>query len=244
VAGAPRSSLLHHGDAFLRLGPFRLATLSEEPFIGRTHGFLSEPEVRHLITVGGRCLKPRIFVGGDNDKEGESHIHHFTAKEICYVHKTRDLVVDGLVRRFELLTGTELRGQLLEHENLQLVNYGLGGSLRIHQDTSPFPFAARLATFMVYLSSPAGGHTVFPVQGVAEAPVAGDALLWHGMPADGNSDSRSLHLACPVLAGSKWVANLGWNLGQAWAGGRARPGEQWRALPCQRGGRHWAPLAN
>ena len=56
---------------------------------------------------------------------------------------------------------------------------------------------------MVYLSSPEGGRTVFPGQGLEEEAVEGDALLWHGMRADQKKDARGLHLACPVLAGGR-----------------------------------------
>ena len=42
---------------------------------------------------------------------------------------------------------------------------------------------------------------MFPGQGLSEDAVDGDALLWHGMRADGEKDARGLHLACPVLAG-------------------------------------------
>ena len=184
-------------------------------------GFLSEAESQHLRMLGRSCLKPRIFIGGPNilficnalhiqcihvsqggnDKEGESHIHHLTGKEICYVHPSRDPVIASVRRRFQQFVGFSFRGQLLEHENFQLVNYGVGGALRAHHDVSPFPFVSRLATFMVYLSSPLGGRTVFPGQGLGEEALEGDALLWHGQRADGEKDARGLHLACPVLAG-------------------------------------------
>ena len=146
-------------------------------------------------------------------------------------------------RRYQLLTATQFRDQFLEHENFQLVNYGPGGSLRIHQDTSPFPFTSRLATFMVYLSSVQGGHTVFPVHGISEAALTGDALLWYGQRSDGEADSGSLHLACPVLYGNKWVVNMGVNVGHSWEGGQERGREeQWVRLPCRREGRHYPAL--
>ena len=125
-----------------------------------------------------------------------------TAKEICYVHPSKDPVLARVRQRFQRLVGFSFRGHLLEHENFQLVNYGVGGALRAHHDVSPFPFADRLATFMVYLSSVSGGRTVFPGQGLAEDALEGDAVLWHGMRADGEKDARSLHLACPVIAGT------------------------------------------
>ena len=124
-----------------------------------------------------------------------------TAKEICYVHPSKHLVLAKARSRFEKLSGFSFLGGLLEHENFQLVNYGVGGALRAHHDVSPFPFVSRLATFMVYLSSPLGGRTVFPGQGLGEEALEGDALLWHGQRADGEKDARGLHLACPVLAG-------------------------------------------
>ena len=165
--------------------------------------------------------------------------------QVCYLHHKREILVAAIRQRFQLLTGVAFRGHLLEHENLQLVNYGVAGSLRLHNDISPFRFTARLATFMVYLTSPHGGPTVFPVQGVTEEALAGDALLWYGMKADGLKDSRSLHLACPVVAGSKWVANMGVNLDQGWEGGPgAGRGGMWQKLPCGRGSRHYPALHN
>ena len=103
---------------------------------------------------------------------------------------------------------------------------------------------------MVYLSSPEGGRTVFPGQGLEEEAVEGDALLWHGMRADQKKDARGLHLACPILAGgclpvlrkitnsvlkylvlfwsgSKWMVNLGVNLLEGWEGSRRQGVGSW-----------------
>ena len=66
----------------------------------------------------------------------------------------------------------------------------------------------RMITFMVYLSDvEAGGHTVFPQAGISVKPVAGSALYWYNCGAQYNYDSRIFHLGCPVLYGSKWIAN-------------------------------------
>ena len=65
-----------------------------------------------------------------------------------------------------------------------------------------------MITFMVYLSSvEAGGHTVFPQAGISVKPEAGSALYWFNCGAQYNYDSRIFHLGCPVLYGSKWIAN-------------------------------------
>jgi prolyl 4-hydroxylase len=61
---------------------------------------------------------------------------------------------------------------------------------------------------MVYLSDVAdGGSTAFPKLNVAIQPVKGDAVFWYNLHLDGSGDPMTLHGGCPVLAGSKWVAN-------------------------------------
>jgi len=83
----------------------------------------------------------------------------------------------------------------------------------------------RVATVLMYLadaaSPAAGGETAFPnvarpssppsaspcAAGVLAArPVKGDAVLFHSLRLDGSLEPRSLHAACPVLAGEKWAA--------------------------------------
>ena len=110
---------------------------------------------------------------------------------------------------------------------LQIANYGIGGHYDTHQDpmfvykepdhvaqsiettTEPsYPTGDRMTTFMLYLSEvPRGGWTAFPRLGVAVPPVRGSAVFWHNIKRSGRSDMAMLHGGCPVLLGSKWVAN-------------------------------------
>eukprot|EP00053_Salpingoeca_punica_P009642 m.86709 g.86709 ORF g.86709 m.86709 type:complete len:547 (+) comp15104_c0_seq2:109-1749(+) len=99
-------------------------------------------------------------------------------------------------------------------ESLQISNYGMGGHYEPHLDhhgerSDDMPDGDRLATFMIYLSPvSAGGATAFPRLGVRVPPSAGDAAFWHNIDLRDNSgNSNTLHGGCPVLAGSKWVAN-------------------------------------
>ena len=133
----------------------------------------------------------------------------------------------------------------LQYFLLKVLNYGQGGSLKMHQDHSPFHFIRRLTTFMVYLSKVYGGRTVFPVQGITEAPVEGDAILWHTLSAKGTEDQRTQHTACPVIHGSKWVVNLGLNLQENWGevvGKNREEYQQWSSMKCQRGRQHYQVL--
>ena len=52
-----------------------------------------------------------------------------------------------------------------------------------------------------------GGLTAFPRLGVSASPRKGTAVFWHNLESSGRSDMAMLHGACPVIMGSKWVAN-------------------------------------
>lgn len=67
----------------------------------------------------------------------------------------------------------------------------------------------RLATFMLYLADvDKGGNTAFPNLGISVHPSKGDAIFWHNLDMqDFAGNPATLHGACPVVSGSKWVAN-------------------------------------
>lgn len=52
-----------------------------------------------------------------------------------------------------------------------------------------------------------GGATVFPYLKVHVPPVKGSAIFWHNLKPSGTSEHLTKHAGCPVLIGSKWVAN-------------------------------------
>nr|XP_045604240.1 prolyl 4-hydroxylase subunit alpha-1-like [Procambarus clarkii] len=71
-----------------------------------------------------------------------------------------------------------------------------------------FPNGDRIATFMFYMNEvEEGGRTVFPRVGVGVEPEAGSAVFWYNLSPTGKGDHRTLHSACPVLRGTKWVSN-------------------------------------
>ncbi len=109
----------------------------------------------------------------------------------------------------------------------QVAHYGPGGHYYLHPDNF-YPYKEpelevrlgnlherpeyltgdRMATFMLYLSEvESGGLTAFPRLGVAVAPERNSGVFWHNLRASGRADMSMLHGGCPVLRGSKWVAN-------------------------------------
>ncbi|GAB6021244.1 hypothetical protein CHUAL_003859 [Chamberlinius hualienensis] len=77
------------------------------------------------------------------------------------------------------------------------------------QKGESLPTGDRVATALFYLNDVrAGGSTVFPELGIEVKPIKGSVLLWRNLLDDGNGDYRTLHAACPIITGTKWVANL------------------------------------
>lgn len=117
---------------------------------------------------------------------------------------------------------------------IQVMRYKLGGGIQPHLDTrvtsNDFYKTSeaetqliqsggdRLATMMLYLSEPkSGGFTTFPQLGITLPPKQGSALAWFTLKTSGRPDSRMLHMGCPVLQGTKWIANRWENwVGQMW----------------------------
>ena len=120
------------------------------------------------------------------------------------------------------------------------MNYGMGGTIRVHTDVretmkpwqdDAFFGGPRLHTFMLYLNSVQGGRTVFTAKGVSQPPVDGDAIFWFNVKSDGGFDSRAHHTGCPVVGGSKWIANK-------WI--KILP--QYQNYPCRIGLKHYSLL--
>ncbi|CAM4770430.1 unnamed protein product [Rotaria magnacalcarata] len=66
----------------------------------------------------------------------------------------------------------------------------------------------KIATWMTYMSDVEwGGATFFPLFGGYVTPKKGSTLFWYNLHASGEADYRTLHAACPVLIGNKWIAN-------------------------------------
>lgn len=53
----------------------------------------------------------------------------------------------------------------------------------------------------------AGGLTVFPQIGAKVRPYGKSMAFWFNLKASGEGDYLTRHAGCPVLTGSKWVAN-------------------------------------
>jgi prolyl 4-hydroxylase len=52
-----------------------------------------------------------------------------------------------------------------------------------------------------------GGATVWPNAGISVFPKKGSAAFWYNIRTSDIPDQYTMHAACPVLLGQKWIGN-------------------------------------
>lgn len=141
------------------------------------------------------------------------HANYRVSKSAWIQKRGSDPIINRITDRLEAITNLNMDVS----EDLQVVNYGIGGHYEPHFDfarkTEPDAFKElgtgnRIATILFYLSDvAAGGATVFPTVGASVRPEKNSAAFWYNLLPSGEGDYDTRHAACPVLVGTKWVAN-------------------------------------
>ncbi|XP_058817042.1 prolyl 4-hydroxylase subunit alpha-2-like [Topomyia yanbarensis] len=194
---------------FLRIAPFKLEEASLDPVVEIFHEVLSDKEIEKLLELGRPTIR-RSMVGENSNKE----VSKSRTSQNGWLNDDVQPLVRTVTLRTIDMSGLDEKG----YESLQINNYGIGGHYLPHYDwTRPVGDAPvyvelglgnRIATVMYYLSDvEQGGATVFPQLGFGVFPKRGRAIFWYNLHRNGTGDERTLHAACPVLIGSKWVAN-------------------------------------
>ncbi|KAG9265468.1 prolyl 4-hydroxylase subunit alpha-1-like [Astyanax mexicanus] len=179
----------------------------DQPLILRYHNLLSEREM-NLIKQLSRPKLDRAKVS--DPVSGEKISTMVRVSKSAWLSEGESPVVARTNQKIADITGLDLETA----EDLQVANYGIGGQYEPHYDSavnndSYFQLrGGRIATVLIYMSDvEVGGATVFPNVGAALQPEKGSAVVWFNLLKNGSEDSRTLHAACPVFIGSKWVAN-------------------------------------
>ena len=81
--------------------------------------------------------------------------------------------------------------------------------------------AAKVFLSQAILLYTLGGRTIWPHAGVTTSANDGDGILWYNLFRNGKVDNGTLHKACGVISGTKWIGNkwIGYN-------------NQWNAIKC------------
>lgn len=202
---------LHYFNPYMKLGPFKYEVVNWEPFIGVLRDMHTKEEVRDIKEgAKGRMKATPLTVGNDKEKKVLAYTRRRSSK-VVYQSESLRPVLEKTSQRINLATKFVLTGERMASENYQVMNYGMGGTIKVHTDVEEglkpwddnFLYGGqRLVTYMIYLSEVEGGRTVFTSVGVSQEPRVGDAIFWFNIRSDGGFDTRSYHTGCPVIFGN------------------------------------------
>ncbi|KAI4458952.1 prolyl 4-hydroxylase alpha subunit [Holotrichia oblita] len=201
---------MHNGNPFLKIAPFKVEEAYLDPQILIFHDVMADHEIATIKALA-RPHFQRATV--QNFTTGTSKTANYRISKTAWLIKTIHEHIKDVVQRVGDMTGLTMKSA----EDLQVVNYGIGGHYEPHYDFAKkeetnsfksFAFGNRIATVLFYMSDVAqGGATAFVNLKVAVRPKKGSAVFWYNLHSSGEGDSRTLHAACPILTGSKWVCS-------------------------------------
>lgn len=192
----------------------KIEVLHEEPRVFRIFDVISEEEAAHLLRSALPKLQRSTIQAGSGIATTD-----FRIAKTAWLSKTLDPFIERIGKRISEM----LRLDLSDSEDLQVVNYGLGGYYGPHldaarttmaRDNDSLPISSlkqndRMATILIYLNNvEIGGATVFPRIGLTVQPIERSAVVWYNLQRSGIADEKTIHSGCPVLLGSKWIATL------------------------------------
>ncbi|XP_016970275.2 prolyl 4-hydroxylase subunit alpha-2 [Drosophila rhopaloa] len=193
---------------FLILAPLKMELVGLDPYMVLYHDVLSAAEIKELQGMATPGLKrATVFQAAS----GRNEVVKTRTSKVTWFPDSYSPLTVRLNARISDMTGFNLYGS----EMLQLMNYGLGGHYDKHYDffnqtnsNITLMSGDRIATVLFYLSDvEQGGATVFPNIQTAVFPQRGSVIMWYNLNDDGKPNTQTLHAACPVIVGSKWVCN-------------------------------------
>ncbi|XP_037728386.1 prolyl 4-hydroxylase subunit alpha-1 [Drosophila subpulchrella] len=193
---------------FLILAPLKMELVGLDPYMVLYHDVLSAKEIEELQGMATPGLKRATVFQASS---GRNEVVKTRTSKVAWFPDSFSPLTLRLNARITDMTGFNLHGS----EMLQLMNYGLGGHYDKHYDffnqTNSNLTAMsgdRIATVLFYLTDvEQGGATVFPNIQKAIFPQRGSVIMWYNLKDDGVPNPQTLHAACPVIVGSKWVCN-------------------------------------
>ncbi|XP_049867834.1 prolyl 4-hydroxylase subunit alpha-1 isoform X2 [Pectinophora gossypiella] len=198
---------LTENHPYLKLAPIKSEQRYIDPDVYVFYDVISDSEIEYIQELA----KPRFKRAVVHDpKTGELVPAHYRISKSAWLRDEESSVIARVSQRVSDFTGLNM----ISAEELQVVNYGIGGHYEPHYDFARQENAFtrfngnRIATVLFYMSEVAqGGATVFTELGLSVFPIKNAALYWMNLHPSGEGDLSTRHAACPVLRGSKWVSN-------------------------------------
>ncbi len=169
--------------------------------------FLSEQECNELISEASKSMHKSKVVG----EGGKATFHEARTNSGAFLSRGSSPLIERIEQHISILTGIPIENG----EGLQISRYEVGEEYKPHYDyfnpkREDFSdriasHGQRVATFLIYLSTPEdGGQTTFPDAKIDVPAVMGNALLFRYPKAE--REGLTLHGGTPVKAGVKWIA--------------------------------------
>lgn len=181
----------------------------QRPRIAVFEEVLSRDECKKLIELSRPKLKRSMMV---DMTTGEPRPDPTRTSSGTFFKRNENAFIAMLDKRIEELIQLPIQNS----EELQILNYQVGGEYKPHYDFFPPNLSGsaayiargqRVATLILYLNDvEEGGETDFPEIGLKIIPKAGNALYFAYMNSSGQPDPLTLHAGCPVIKGEKWIA--------------------------------------
>ncbi|XP_061396414.1 prolyl 4-hydroxylase subunit alpha-2-like [Musca vetustissima] len=193
---------------FLWLAPIKVEELHHDPLMVIFHDVLSDKEIETLKEMNHQIERATVI------STNGSVVSNVRTSQSRFIPATKHPLLAKIDQRVEDMTNLNMRYA----EDHQFANYGIGGHYSEHFDyfdtnvnLTIFSYETlgnRIATVLFYLSDvEQGGGTAYPFMKQLVMPKKGAAAFWYNLHASGVPDTRSLHGACPIIVGSKWVQN-------------------------------------
>ncbi|GFR25007.1 prolyl 4-hydroxylase subunit alpha-1 [Trichonephila clavata] len=210
----------NRGHPYLLLRPLRVEERSRNPYVVVYHDLLTEAQTDLLKQIAEPKLSRSMVQAG----KGSEVVSVSRTSQNAWVGPHDHPLMTKVYHLVEIVTGLSTDVDNEHAEVVQIANYGMGGHYTPHHDyllvdkdpeemkyVHPKELEAgdRTATLMFYLSDVTrGGATVFPKVGASVWPRRGSAVFWYNLKQNGKENPQTLHGACPVAVGSKWIANF------------------------------------
>lgn len=211
----------NNNHPLLYLSPIKVEVQNINPYISIIHNLMSEKEADTIRELAAPLLT-RARVQTDNGTH--DMVSKTRTSQTAWFSPDTHPIVNRMNRRIEAATGLSVDMTDSHCELMQVANYGMGGHYTPHYDylivdrpeeerdqvdERELYAGDRTATVMFYLKDvQRGGSTVFPRLGVHLKPELGAAAFWYNLYRNGEGIIETVHGACPVLMGEKWVANF------------------------------------
>lgn len=202
------------------LKPLRVEERSLKPYVVQFHNLITDAQTDLLREIAEPKLSRSMVQAG----KGTEIVSVSRTSQNAWVGPDDHPLMAKVYKLVETVTGLSTDVDNGHAEIVQIANYGMGGHYTPHYDyllvdkneeelkfvhEKELDSGDRTATLMFYLSDvQRGGATVFPKAGGGVWPMKGSAVFWYNLKRNGNEDAMTLHGACPVAIGSKWVANF------------------------------------